>query len=73
MGRVDPRFAAGLPFLVPEILEFVAFRDPGIFFQQFSRRVLRFTEGFWGRVLGKGSQKGSEKGACYGFYSKKGF
>ena len=25
------------------------------------------------RVLGKGSQKGSEKGACSGFYSKKGF
>ena len=24
-------------------------------------------------VLGKGSQKGSEKGVCYGFYSKKGF
>ena len=30
------------------------------------RRVLR---SFWGR----GSQKGSEKGVCYGFYSKKGF
>ena len=25
-------------------------------------------KGFWGRV-----QKGSEKGVCYGFYSKKGF
>ena len=25
-------------------------------------------EGFWGRVLGKGSQKGSEKEACYGLY-----
>ena len=25
------------------------------------------------RVLGKGSQKGSEKGVCYGFYSEKGF
>ena len=37
---------------------------------QHSKRVLRrFWEGFWGR----GSQKGSEKGACYGFYSKKGF
>ena len=31
-------------------------------------RVLRrFCEGF----LGRGSQKGSEKGACYGFYSNK--
>ena len=36
-GSVDPRFPAGLPFPVPEILEFVAFRDPGKFFQQFSR------------------------------------
>ena len=26
-----------------------------------------------GRVLGKGPQKGSEKRACYGFCSKKGF
>ena len=25
------------------------------------------------KVLGRGSQKGSEKGACYGFYSRKGF
>ena len=25
------------------------------------------------RVLGKGSQKRSEKGVCYGFYSRKGF
>ena len=34
---MDPRFpAAGLPFPVPEILEFVAFRDSGKFFQQFS-------------------------------------
>ena len=33
-------------------------------------RVLRrFWEGFWGR----GSQKGSEKGVFYGFYSKTGF
>ena len=36
-GSVDPRFLAGLPFPVPEILEFIAFRDPGNFFQQFSR------------------------------------
>ena len=36
-GSVDPRFAAGLPFPVPEIPEFVAFRDSGTFFQQFSR------------------------------------
>ena len=36
-GGVDPRFPAGLPFPVPEILEFVAFRDSGKFFQQFSR------------------------------------
>ena len=36
-GSVDPRFPAGLPFPVPEILEFVAFRDSGRFFQQFSR------------------------------------
>ena len=36
-GSVDPRFPAGLPFPVPEILEFVAFRDSGKVFQQFSR------------------------------------
>ena len=30
-------FRAGLPFPVPEILEFVAFRDSGKLFQQFSR------------------------------------
>ena len=36
-GSVDPRFPAGLPFLVPEIQEFVAFRDSGNIFQQFSR------------------------------------
>ena len=36
-GSVDPRFPAGLPFPVLEILEFAAFRDPGKFFQQFSR------------------------------------
>ena len=34
---MDPRFPAGLPFPVPEILEFVAFRDSGKFFQKFSR------------------------------------
>ena len=28
-GSVDPRFPAGLPFPVPEILVFVAFRDSG--------------------------------------------
>ena len=28
-GRVDPRFPAGLPFLVPEIPEFVAFHNSG--------------------------------------------
>ena len=36
-GSVDPRFPAGLPFPVPEIPEFVAFRDSGNIFQQFSR------------------------------------
>ena len=36
-GSVDPRFPAGLPFPVPEILEFVAFGGSGKFFQQFSR------------------------------------
>ena len=36
-GSVNPRFPAGLPFPVPEILEFVAFRDSGKIFQQFSR------------------------------------
>ena len=36
-GSVDPRFPAGLPFPVPEILEFVAFGDSGKIFQQFSR------------------------------------
>ena len=36
-GSVDPRFPAGLSFPVPEILEFVAFRDSGKIFQQFSR------------------------------------
>ena len=34
---VDQRFAAGLPFPVPEILEFVAFRDSREIFQQYSR------------------------------------
>ena len=28
-GSVDPRFAAGLPFLVPEILEFEALCNSG--------------------------------------------
>ena len=36
-GSVVPRFPAGLPFPVPEILEFAAFRDSGKVFQQFSR------------------------------------
>ena len=36
-GSVDPRFPEGLPFPVPEIPEFVAFRDSGKIFQQFSR------------------------------------
>ena len=35
-GSVDPLFPAGLPFPVPEILEFVAFRDSGKIFEQFS-------------------------------------
>ena len=34
-GSVDPRFPAGLPFPVPEILEFVAFGASGNIFQQF--------------------------------------
>ena len=34
---MDQRFPAGLPFPVPEILEFVAFRDSGNVFQEFSR------------------------------------
>ena len=34
---MDPRFPAGLPFPVPEILEFVAFGASGKIFQQFSR------------------------------------
>ena len=36
-GSVVPRLTAGLPFPVPEIPEFVACRDSGKFFQQFSR------------------------------------
>ena len=36
-GNVDPRFAAGLPFPVPEILELKAFCDSGKIFQHFSR------------------------------------
>ena len=34
---MDPRFPAGWPFPVPQILEFIAFRDSGKNFQQFSR------------------------------------
>ena len=37
LGSVDPTFPAGLPFPVPETLEFVAFCDSENFFQQFSR------------------------------------
>ena len=40
---MDPRFPAGLPFPVPEILVFVAFGDSGKIFQQFSRK---FSETF---------------------------
>ena len=36
-SSVGKRFLAGLPFPVPEILEFVAFRESGKFLQQFSR------------------------------------
>ena len=36
-GSVDPMFPAGLPFPVPEIQEFIAFRDSGKNFQRFSR------------------------------------
>ena len=35
-GGVHARFAAGLPFPVPQILEFAAFRVSGQFFQQFT-------------------------------------
>ena len=34
-GSVDPRFPAGLPFPVPEILECIASRDPGRFSSNF--------------------------------------
>ena len=34
-GSVDPNFAAGLPFPVPEILEFRAFRNSGKFSSMF--------------------------------------
>ena len=37
-----------------------------------TQRSKKGSEKVLGRVLGKGSQKASEKGACYGFYSKKG-
>ena len=36
-GSVGPRFAAGLPFLRAQILEFKAFRDSGKIFQHLSR------------------------------------
>ena len=36
LGSVDPRFPAGLPFPESEVLEFLAFRDSGKLFQQFS-------------------------------------
>ena len=36
-GSVNPRFAAGLPFPVPEIPEFKAFRDSGKFSSNFPR------------------------------------
>ena len=39
--RSGPRFPASLPFPVPEILEFIAFRDSGKFVQQFSRTFSR--------------------------------
>ena len=44
-GNVDPRFPAGLPFPVPEILEFEALRDPAKFFQQFSLAFPEFSSG----------------------------
>ena len=44
-GGVDTRFPAGLPFPVPEILEFMAFRDACRFFQRFSRTFPEFSSG----------------------------
>ena len=41
-GSVDPRFLAGLPFPVPEILEFVAFCDSGNFSSSFPGTFLEF-------------------------------
>ena len=41
-ASVDPMFLAGLPFPVPEILEFIAFLDSGRFFQLFSRNFRNF-------------------------------
>ena len=38
-----------------------------------TQRSKKGSEKVLGRVLGKGFSEGSEKGACYGFYSKKGF
>ena len=52
LGSGDPRFAAGLPFLVPELLEFEAFCDSGRFFPVIFGRAprghatARFLEGF---------------------------
>ena len=37
-----------------------------------TQRSKKGSEKVLGRALGKDSQKGCEKGACYGFYSKKG-
>ena len=44
-GQYRPRLAAGLPFAVPEFLGFVAFRDSGKPFKQFSRTFLEFSSG----------------------------
>ena len=38
-----------------------------------TQRSKKGSEKVLGRVLGKGSQKSSETGACCGFHSKKGF
>ena len=37
-----------------------------------TQRCKKGSEKVLGRVLAKGSQNSSEKGACYGFYSKTG-
>ena len=45
-GSVDPRFLAGLPFPVPEILKFKALRDPGNISGNISREFsLGFSSG----------------------------